>query len=182
MLTRRYSRAVFNGDGSSQALQRLSPRSAESPHESPVRQSPVPSFLEAIDRQEELRQRKRDAPFQQLDFLVRDWQNFVDEESVEACLREMEDYKTQLFAPRTAADLKETRDQIDICYQNLDVFCLPHPGIKVTRMTFNGDLSDVEPTFLSLLGLYIEHIFSSRLQAKIINHTLLYAADFEEWG
>ena len=93
----------------------------------------------------------------------------------------MEAYKTQLFAPRTAADLKETRDQIDICYQNLDVFCLPHPGIKVTRMNFNGDLSDVEPTFLSLLGLYIEHIFSSRLQAKIINHTLLYASDFEEW-
>lgn len=142
----------------------------------------MPSFLEAIDRSEsEKSLRKREAPFQQLDFLVRDWQNFRDEESVEACLEEMEAYKTQLFAPRGTADLRETREQIEFCYQNVDVFCLPHPGTPVTRMNFSGNIHEVEPSFLSLLGLYIEHIFATRLQPKIINHAPLYAADFEEW-
>ena len=177
----RYSRVVFHGDSSPALAQRLSPRGYESPRSLAEPGSPVPSFLEAIDHSEsEKSLRKREAPFQQLDFLVRDWQNFRDEESVEACLEEMEAYKTQLFAPRGTADLRETREQIDFCYQNVDIFCLPHPGTPVTRMNFSGNIREVEPSFLSLLGLYIEHIFATRLQPKIINHSPLYAADFEE--
>ena len=180
-LPSRYSRVVFHGDSSPTLAQRLSPRGFDSPRQPTTPGSPVPSFLEAIDRSEsEKSLRKREAPFQQLDFLVRDWQNFRDEESVEACLEEMEAYKTQLFAPRGTADLRETREQIDLCYQNVDIFCLPHPGTPVTRMNFSGNIREVEPSFLSLLGLYIEHIFATRLQPKIINHSPLYAADFEE--
>ena len=48
------------------------------------------------------------------------------------------------------------------------------------RMAFSSMAGNKLRTFLSLLGLYIEHIFATRLQPKIINHSPLYAADFEE--
>mgnify|MGYP002534532853 CR=1 FL=1 len=131
-------------------------------------------------RIEELRKQKRkDAPFQQLDFLVRDWQNFSDESEISACLKEIDEYKTEVFRERSAADLKETRDQIDLCYQNIGIFLLPNPGKEVMKKTYNGSIRSIDPNFLSLLGFYVEHVFLFGLMPKLINNEVLFAEDFE---
>ena len=66
------------------------------------------SFLEAAAKREEeiVKKRKEEAPFQQIDFLVRDWQNFHDESDFTLTLKEMDEYRDSFFAKRTAADLR----------------------------------------------------------------------------
>lgn len=190
----RYSRMVFHGDDSKRMSVRLSMRGIRS--NAPMLPSSLSfsdalssnitgalttSFREAAEKKkEELRKQKRkDAPFQQLDFLVRDWQNFSDETDMTQCLKEIDEYRTDVFKERTTADLKETRDQIDVCYQNVGVFLLPNPGSEVMRKTYNGSIASIDPSFLKLLGFYVEHIFMFGLMPKLINNEVLFAEDFE---
>lgn len=196
----RYSRVVFHGDDSKRLSMRLSSRSIRSTideelsrqrlsgrdlislpsHQQP--QQPA-SLLDAIrEKEEEMRlKRQQEAPFQQLDFLVRDWQNFTDEDDLEGCLREIDSYKDTFFTERTAEDLKTTRDQINNCFQKIGVFLLPNPGKEVMRKTYNGDIHAVDKNFLVLLGFYIEHIFQTCLMPKVINKEVLNAEDFEAY-
>lgn len=184
---------VFHGDDSKRMSVRLSTRNIRASISSVLPFSELQtqdgalnsvsttSFREAAEKkEEELRKQKRkDAPFQQLDFLVRDWQNFSDESEISACLKEIDEYKTEVFRERSAADLKETRDQIDLCYQNIGIFLLPNPGKEVMKKTYNGSIRSIDPNFLSLLGFYVEHVFLFGLMPKLINNEVLFAEDFE---
>lgn len=74
-------------------------------------------------------------PFQRLQFLVRDWQNFdveysegAADEVFQRVLSEMQSYLDGVLRPRNASDLQSTRDQILRCFEKLDCFLLPHPG------------------------------------------------------
>jgi len=95
-----YSRVVFNGDDSKRLSMTLSSRS--------LLPSSSDSLLEAAARKEEAiaDQQKQMAPFQQLDFLVRDWQNFADESNFKQCLQEMDKYKEDFLKKRSAEDLR----------------------------------------------------------------------------
>ena len=195
----RYSRVVFHGDDSKRLSMRLSSRSIRSTLNEELsgqrlsirdlmsltqqqQQQPI-SLIDAIrEKEEEMRlKRQQEAPFQQLDFLVRDWQNFTDEDDMEGCLREIDSYKDSFFTERSAEDLKTTRDQINNCFQKLGVFLLPNPGKEVMRKTYNGDIHAVDKNFLVLLGFYIEHIFKTCLMPKVINKEVLNAEDFEAY-
>lgn len=194
----RYSRVVFHGDDSKRLSMRLSSRSIRSTLNEELsgqrlsirdlmsltqqQQQPI-SLIDAIrEKEEEMRlKRQQEAPFQQLDFLVRDWQNFTDEDDMEGCLREIDSYKDSFFTERSAEDLKTTRDQINNCFQKLGVFLLPNPGKEVMRKTYNGDIHAVDKNFLVLLGFYIEHIFQTCLMPKVINKEVLNAEDFEAY-
>ena len=195
----RYSRVVFHGDDSKRLSMRLSSRSIRSTLNEELsgqrlsirdlmsltqqqQQQPI-SLIDAIrEKEEEMRlKRQQEAPFQQLDFLVRDWQNFTDEDDMEGCLREIDSYKDSFFTERSAEDLKTTRDQINNCFQKLGVFLLPNPGKEVMRKTYNGDIHAVNKNFLVLLGFYIEHIFQTCLMPKVINKEVLNAEDFEAY-
>lgn len=105
-----YSRVVFNGDDSKRMSLRLSTRSLQSRLSLPESSSNeiTTSFLEAAAKREEeaIKKRKEEAPFQQLDFLVRDWQNFHDESNFTLALKEMDEYRDSFFAKRNAADLR----------------------------------------------------------------------------
>lgn len=142
------------------------------------------SLLEAAqEKEEEMRlSRKQEAPFQSIDFLIRDWQNFTDEDNLIECLKEVDAYKASFFAERKAEDLRETRRHIEDCYQNIGVFMLPNPGKEVMKKTYNGSLMSVDPCFLSLLGFYIEHVLGKCLMPKLINKEVLYGEDFEALG
>ena len=195
----RYSRVAFHGDDSKRLSMRLSSRSIRSTLNEELsgqrlsirdlmsltqqqQQQPI-SLIDAIrEKEEEMRlKRQQEAPFQQLDFLVRDWQNFTDEDDMEGCLREIDSYKDSFFTERSAEDLKTTRDQINNCFQKLGVFLLPNPGKEVMRKTYNGDIHAVDKNFLVLLGFYIEHIFQTCLMPKVINKEVLNAEDFEAY-
>jgi len=107
-------------------------------------------------------------PFQKMEFLVRDWQNFDDDEDLDACEKEMKTYLENVLAEREASDLKETRDQISSCYEDVSCYQMTHPGFAVTKKKYSGDVNVIEPTFLSFLNRYCRRVFGN-LVAKSIH-------------
>lgn len=112
-------------------------------------------------------------PFQRLQFLVRDWQNFDHDfeegdnlEQYESLHQEMQTYLTEVLRTRKLDDLQSTRDQIVRCFDKLDCFQLPHPGFAVTKKNYNGSIKSIEPFFLSLINQYVRFVFDQELEAK----------------
>ncbi|KAL7462815.1 hypothetical protein ACHAXS_007828 [Conticribra weissflogii] len=135
-------------------------------------------------------------PFQRIEFLVRDWQNFdtEDETDIASMEKEMSEYLEHVLAERAASDLKETREQIHSCFKEVSCFMMTHPGFAVIKNKYEGDVSKIDGLFLRLLGRYCERVFSSgRLQPKTVRGRELsavelgtyiksYALMFEEIG
>jgi len=108
-------------------------------------------------------------PFQKIEFLVRDWQNFDDEEDFEQMEKEMDEYFEKVIADRDAKDLQETREQINSCFAETSCYAFVHPGKHVTKKTYSGDVSQIDETFVKLLDRYCKKVFSlDNLQAKSI--------------
>ena len=133
---------------------------------------------------DEKTRRKDDAdakmkPFQRIEFLVRDWQNFDEEEDLEVMETEMNEYLEAVIAERDALDLKETRDQISSCFEKVSCFMFTHPGMKVTKKTYTGDVAAIDPLFLRLLDRYCERVFNrgTNLVPKAIRGRELTAAE-----
>jgi atlastin len=95
-------------------------------------------------------------PFQTLDFLVRDWQNFDDEENLERCLESMDAHLQT--ALNSAVDDEGTRKQIRMAFARLTCFLLPHPGKHMTKKTYNGDLNVLDPGFVLLVDAYVRQV------------------------
>jgi atlastin len=125
-------------------------------------------------------------PFQALQFLVRDWQNFeyegealpLDEEDraeggrsvYEGLRQEMKDYLDEVLRSRGLSDLQSTREQILRCFEVLDCFMLPHPGFAVTKKSYDGAICKIDTFFRSLLNKYVRSVFNQDVQAKTINN------------
>jgi atlastin len=73
-------------------------------------------------------------PFQTLDFLIRDWQNFEDDEDVARCLAEMPEVLEEALTASVEDD--GTRTQIKAAFEKIGCFLLPHPGIPITKKDF----------------------------------------------
>jgi atlastin len=117
-------------------------------------------------------------PFQRLQFLVRDWQNFSKdytdkEDSAEwfqEFKNEMQSYIDDVLRDRQMSDLQSTREQIVRCFEKVDCFLLPHPGPAVTKLTFDGLIQKIDPDFRSLVNRYVRLIFDEELEPKEVNH------------
>lgn len=107
-------------------------------------------------------------PFQLIEFLVRDWQNFEDDEDIDACVIEMSSYLDQVLAERDASDLKQTRQQIFSCFDKIQCYLMTHPGFSVTKKKYEGKVMDVHPLFLQFLDRYCQRVFSD-LEPKTIH-------------
>lgn len=119
-------------------------------------------------------------PFQKIEFLVRDWQNFEDDEDLDACEVEMKEYLEKVIAERQAADLKDTREQITSCFEELSCFLITHPGFAVTKKKYEGDTSVVDPTFKAFMDRYCQKVFGN-LVAKSIHGRELSAAELSAY-
>lgn len=127
-------------------------------------------------------------PFQRLQFLVRDWQNFDDEElpaddtkgkeglfaspaleKVDGMRGEMQRYLEEVLRTRTQGDLASTREQILRCFDQLDCFMLPHPGFAVTKKNYDGKIEKIDPLFRGMVNYYVRYVFDQQLAAKLIN-------------
>ncbi|DBA05278.1 TPA: LOW QUALITY PROTEIN: hypothetical protein N0F65_007440 [Lagenidium giganteum] len=84
-------------------------------------------------------------PFQRLDFLVRDWQDFS-------------------LAGRKARryEAADTREQINSCFEHVACFLLPHPGYAVTDRDFDGSVEAIDTRFLELLTAYLDDVFDPK--------------------
>ena len=102
-------------------------------------------------------------PFQRIEFLVRDWQNFdtEDETDIASMEAEMAAYLEHVTAEREASDLKATRDQITSCFEEIGCFMMTHPGFGVIKNKYEGDVSKIEPLFMRLLDRYCHRVFNT---------------------
>lgn len=117
-------------------------------------------------------------PFQRMEFLVRDWQHFEEEENYDAMEKEMGEYLDKVIAERDAKDLQETREQILACFESLSCFGLCHPGMSVIKKSYDGSVDKIEKDFLELLDRYCKRVFSvDRLMPKTIQGRQVTAAE-----
>jgi atlastin len=98
-------------------------------------------------------------PFQRIEFLVRDWQYFEEEDDCAMKENEMKEYLDKFISERDAKDLQETREQILACFESLTYYGLCHPGMAVIKKSFTGDVSKIDPGFLQLLDRYCQRVF-----------------------
>ena len=96
-----------------------------------------------------------------MELLVRDWQNFEDDEDLPACEAEMITYLETVLAERASEDLRATREKINSCFEDISCYLLTHPGFGVTKKKYTGDVNQVEPTFLALLDRYCKRVFEN---------------------
>jgi atlastin len=101
-------------------------------------------------------------PFQRLDFLVRDWQDFTRNQTLAEKKQDMELYTKELLSSRTQKDLADTREQINACFEHVECFLLPHPGHAVTEREYDGSVSAIDDRFLELLTVYLDEIFDPK--------------------
>ena len=118
-------------------------------------------------------------PFQQIEFLVRDWQHFgddEDDENYEAMEASMQTYLETVIADRDAKDLQDTREQILSCFETISCYGLCHPGLAVTKKKYTGDVNAMVEPFLQLLVRYCARVFHpDNLKAKVIHGRVLTA-------
>lgn len=143
----------------------------------PVTPPPTPTATPAVAK-----------PFQCIQFLVRDWQNFkfdvdalvgegplqsMSEAAAVVLQEEMDAYLDTVMKPRALADLQSSREQITRCFEKTACFLLPHPGNAVTKIKYSGEIALIDPSFRILLDRYVRSLFDHQLAAKTINgHTL----------
>lgn len=147
----------------------------------------APAAAETAAAEDSLQSR----PFQRLQFLVRDWQNFDNEfeegagESSDAqyaaLCAEMSTYLTEVLRVRGQSDLQSTREQITRCFGKLDCFMLPHPGFAVTKKNYDGSISKIEPFFRALVNRYVRYVFDEELEAKRINNRLITGKELQTY-
>ncbi|TYZ63578.1 hypothetical protein PybrP1_009896 [[Pythium] brassicae (nom. inval.)] len=101
-------------------------------------------------------------PFQRLDFLVRDWQDFSRKQTIQEKRADMATYMNELLASRKQKDLADTREQISSCFEKVACFLLPHPGHEVTEREYDGSVDAIDPRFLELLTTYLDDVFDPR--------------------
>mmetsp|Transcript_21838 Transcript_21838/g.45584 ORF Transcript_21838/g.45584 Transcript_21838/m.45584 type:complete len:596 (-) Transcript_21838:94-1881(-) len=120
-------------------------------------------------------------PFQEIEFLVRDWQHFEDDEDGNdfgAMEKSMSEYLETVLEERDASDLKETREQIKLCFEKISCYGLCHPGFAVTKKKYGGEVNVVEELFMQLLDRYCQRVFSTaNLQPKQIHDRELTAVE-----
>lgn len=112
-------------------------------------------------------EKEGDKPFQHVEFLVRDWQHFEEEEDCEEMAREMDRVLDKVMASREAKDLQETREQITLCFSEISCYGLVHPGFSVTKKSYGGEIGKIEPLFLKLLDQYCPRVFDNLSPKKI---------------
>lgn len=130
---------------------------------------------------QEVQQKEVPKPFQRLQFLVRDWQNFdteydpeetpeLDDATYSKLKGEMSKYLNDVLRERgDKSDLQSTREQITRCFDTLDCYIFPHPGFAVTKKNYDGSIKKIEPFFRALMNRYVRYVFDKELQPKVIN-------------
>jgi len=96
-------------------------------------------------------------PFQSLEFLIRDWQNFDDDKDMTQCLASMPAVLEE--ALQQSKHDEGMREQIKMAFQSLSCFLLSHPGLQMTNPKYDGDLKELDPTFITLLDHYTRRVF-----------------------
>lgn len=97
-------------------------------------------------------------PFGQLEFLIRDWQNYEAGNTMDECKQQMNDHMGDFFHGEEQAE-KERSARLKKCFSSIGCFGLPHPSLKVARTQYDGDLKVIDHDFFHLLNGFVEQLF-----------------------
>lgn len=104
----------------------------------------------------------KDAPFGHLELLVRDWVNYEDGFSLAQCKEQMQEHlDDHLSEKKVPEDAKPRVERLKSTFRSIDAWGLPHPGLKVTKPTYTGEIKDIDTDFLHLLDCFCEDFFGS---------------------
>ncbi|XP_061166573.1 atlastin-2-like [Saccostrea echinata] len=121
-------------------------------------------------------------PFQCLMFLVRDWSFPYESPYGAAGGRKVLEKRLQISG-KQHQELKQIRQHIRSCFEEINCFLMPHPGLNVaTNPHFEGKLKDIENEFKEQLKVLIPLLLDSdNLVVKEINGTTVSARDLMEY-
>merc|ERR1719226_113566 len=57
-------------------------------------------------------------------------------------------------------DAKPRAERMQGAFKGIKSFALPHPGLKVTKPMYSGELSCIDQDFIKLLDVWVEKLFS----------------------
>lgn len=123
-------------------------------------------YLELFNAYAQLAMKKKHR-FQNIMLLVRDWQNFTNENDLTLCNNESLDYYNSIFNK-----LDKTKTNIYNNYQKLDICMLPFPGNEVIKKEFDGDITKLNESFQIHLRNMISNIFSNLEPKKNLGNNI----------
>lgn len=109
------------------------------------------------------------APFQNLHFLIRDWQFFNTDNDLEKNIKDNNEYFVNFLTKSNTIEGENMRNNILNCYQNINCSMLPHPGFEISKNNYNGDLSKISEEFNTYSRFFIQNVLTSIEPKKILN-------------
>ena len=105
---------------------------------------------------------EKEAPFQKLQFLVRDWSFPYDAEYGFEGGKQILNQRLQI-ADYQQKELQSLRKHINNCFGCIDAFLMPHPGLEVaTNSNFDGSITDIDPLFIYHLEEFVPILLSPK--------------------
>lgn len=102
----------------------------------------------------------KDAPFGHLELLVRDWVNYEDGFNIGECKEQMREHlDDHLSEKKVPEDAKPRVERLKSTFRSIAAWGLPHPGLKVTKPTYTGEIESIDTDFLYLLDKFSEDFF-----------------------
>merc|ERR1719162_417455 len=103
-----------------------------------------------------------DASFGHLQILVRDWANYLDGYTMEECKQQMMVHQKQHLSVEVAVDddARAKCERLAKVFRTIKTFGLRHPGLKVARPKYAGELNVVEDDFITLLDEFVKCLFT----------------------
>ena len=92
-----------------------------------------------------------DSPFQCLDFLIRDWQNYRPDWSMEQCSKQVCMHLNKFIDPNSPS-IGSTAKSLQEMFRTISATALPHPGLFLAR--------DEECLLVSLSAIQVVRMFS----------------------
>ncbi|KAL8564557.1 hypothetical protein ACOMHN_003315 [Nucella lapillus] len=121
-------------------------------------------------------------PFQVLQFLVRDWSFPYEADYGMSGGRKILNRRLQV-SDKQHAELQQIRRHISSCFENINCFLMPHPGLRVaTNPHFDGRLKEIEADFREQLQVLVPMLLASEnILLKEINGSKITSQELVEY-
>jgi atlastin len=103
--------------------------------------------------------------FQHLQFLVRDWPNYEAGWDIQQCRTQMAAHLSQHM---DSAREGSTPESLKKMFEEISCFMLPHPGLQISKVGWNGSISDLDPEFIRFLDVYVRDVFGEKLNERVV--------------
>lgn len=114
------------------------------------------SFSEMFDFGRQIMDEKRENPFQDLIFLIRDFDLDEDLTGWRGGKVVMDEFLLQ--TPKQSVDNHQNREKLKSCYPQSMCFLFPSPGIHVNKKSFAGQLAHLEGDFIDAVKSFISRL------------------------